>query len=384
MRALIIVSFLCATVWTRANAAILAPGLYEISGKAVYVGVYHSLPRPPANDYFEPAGHRTGDLADFRDARLRCGMQEERRIVDAPQGPLGASLYYAPGERRAAIILTHGGSAETRDVGFLVPYFVCNGIDVISFDQRGTGDSVGDWFSTSPIQKADDVAAIYDAFRNDRLVDGERIGAFGGSNGGWVVPLVTLRRPLAFMILKSAPSESVLSNADYEVTMEMRGHKRSNAEIAQALSMWHTIESAVYQKTSWERADRVLTADEKQPWFAYSLMPKLPVPTPRAVSNGLRNYITYDPSVTLTSTTTPVLALFGSVDKLVDSADSYAHMGAYLKSGGDRDVTLIMFPHADHYLEASSDGWREYEPEHFVPGYPEVMRRWLRQRGFIA
>ena len=55
----------------------------------------------------------------------------------------------------------------------------------------------------------------------------------------------------------------------------------------------------------------MLTADEKQPWFANSLMPKLPVPTPRAVSNGLRNYITYDPSVTLTSTTTPVLALFG-------------------------------------------------------------------------
>ena len=352
---------------------ILAPGLYEISGKAVYVGVYHSLPRSPANDYFEPAAIAPVNLADFRDARLRCGMQEERRIVDAPQGPLGASLYYAPGERRAAIILgLMVASAETRDVGFLVPYFVCNGIDVISFDQRGTGDSVGDWFSTSPIQKADEFAAIYDAFRNDRLVDGERIGAFGGSNGGWVVPLVTLRRPLAFMILKSAPSESVLSNADYEVTMEMRGHKRSNAEIAQALSMWHTIESAVYQKTSWERADRVLTADEKQPWFAYSLMPKLPVPTPRAVSNGLRNYITYDPSVTLTSTTTPVLALFGSVDKLVDSADSYAHMGAYLKSGGDRDVTLIMFPHADHYLEASSDALERVRARNIsCPGTPK-------------
>ena len=48
-------------------------------------------------------------------------------------------------------------------------------------------------------------------------------------------------------------------------------------------------------------------------------------------------------------------------------------MRAYLKSAGDRDVTLIMFPHADHLLEASSDGWNGYDPEHFVPGYPDVM-----------
>src|SRR5580698_4012215 len=113
MRYLVIALFLCIAVWTRANAAVLPPGLYEIAGKAVYVGVYHSLPRPRANDYFEPAGHLTGDSVDSRDARLRCGLHEERRMVETPQGRLGASLYYATGERRAAVILTHGGSAET-------------------------------------------------------------------------------------------------------------------------------------------------------------------------------------------------------------------------------------------------------------------------------
>jgi uncharacterized protein len=363
---------------------LLAPGLYDKSGTPVYVGVDHELPDPAANDYFEPANHRTGQLTDADGLQLQCGLKEERRIIDAPQGRLGASLYYANDERRAAIILVHGADPETREMGFLIPYFACNGINVISYDQRGTGQSVGNWFYTGPPQKADDVAAVYDAFRSDRRVDAKRIGAWGGSNGGWVVPLVTLRRPIAFMILKSAASESLLSNADYEVKMEMIGDKQNSGAIAQALTMWHTVEAALYGKTSWGEADRVLSEDEKQPWFKDSLMPKFPVPMPQEMRDGLRRYITYDPSVTLTSTTTPALVLLGAVDKRVDSRDSYIHMQKYLRSGGDRDVTVIMYRDADHYLEVSKDGYHEVAPEHFVAGYPDIMITWLRQRGFLA
>ena len=86
----------------------------------MYVGIDHAIPDPPANDYFQPSGHRTGESTDLRDAHLKCGLHEERRIVDAPQGRLGASLYYTTSERRAAVILVHGAGPETRDVGFLV------------------------------------------------------------------------------------------------------------------------------------------------------------------------------------------------------------------------------------------------------------------------
>jgi uncharacterized protein len=362
---------------------LLAPGLYDKAGTAVYVGIDHALPGPAINDYFEPVSRRTGQLTATNGLHVRCGLKEERRVIDAPQGRLGASLYYSGDAKRAAIILVHGSDAETREMGFLIPYFVCNGINVISYDQRGTGESVGNWFFTGPPLKADDVAAVYDAFSGDRRVDSKRIGAWGGSNGGWVVPIVTLRRPMAFMILKSAASESLLSNIDYEVKMEMIGDKQSSAAIAQALSMWHTVEAALYGKTPWDDADRVLRSDEKQPWFKDSLMPQFPVPIPQTTRDGFRRFITYDPSVTLSSTITPALVLFGAVDKRVDTPDSSAHMRSFLRSAGDHDVTIIMFPHADHYLEASSDGYHEYAPEHFVDGYPDIMLRWLRQRGLI-
>lgn len=362
-----------------ASGAPVAPGVYDAAGKVLYVGLEHELPDPARNDFFEPKTGRTGSLASIGGLRLRCGVREERRLVVTAQGRLGASLYYRGDDRRPTIILIHGADAETRAMGFMIPYFVCNGTNVIGYDQRGVGDSTGNWFLTGPSQKAEDVATLYDAFVGDRRVASRRIGVWGFSNGGWTAPLVTLRRPVAFMILKSAPTESILSNIDYEATMELREHHASDADIARALEMWHTVEGAIYGRVSWDDARHVLRSDETQPWFQYSLMPKLGVPPPPATVSGLRNAFGYDPRPTLTRVTAPTLALYGAKDRKLDSADSYAHMREFLERAGNRDVTVVMFPRAGHTLEVSANGYDADVPERFAPGYPEIVLTWLRR-----
>ncbi len=107
------------------------------------------------------------------------------------------------------------------------------------------------------------------------------------------------------MVLKSAPTESILSNLDYEVVMELRRHHASDSDIAQARVMWKTVEDAIFGKGSWNDARRMLGVDAKQPWFEYSLMPKLSVPPPAATALGLRQALSYDPRTTLTSVTFP-------------------------------------------------------------------------------
>ena len=368
------------------QAANLAPGLYIAAGHTIYVGVQHELPDPASNDFFDSTSQRTGDLDATQDLHLRSGILEERRAIEVPQGGLGFSLYYAGERPRATVILIHGNDPETREMGFIIPFFVCNGINVISYDQRGVGESAGNWRLNGPSQRADDVAAIYDVMHGDSRVDSQRIGVWGFSNGGWTAPLVSIHRPVAFMILKSAPTESLAQNIDYEVEQTMRRHNAEDAA-PQAVALWHAFEQALDGAVSWSYTKRLYDLDAKQPWFQYSLMPELGISIPPLSSRiaGLRRFVTFDPTHTLLSvSSTPTLALYGALDRNVDAADSAAHLREYLTRAGDRDATIKVYPNAGHQLIVSKSGYNDDPtlPARFVPQYPQIMITWLAQRGF--
>jgi uncharacterized protein len=369
-----------------AVASILAPGAYVENGHTIYVGVRHDRPDQASNDFFDSASQRTGDLQGTHHLHLLCGISEQRRTTEAPQGKLGFSLYYVGAVPRATVILVHGNDPETREMGFIIPFFVCSGINVISYDQRGVGDSVGDWLQNGPGQRAEDIEFLYDDVRKNSHVDAQRIGIWGFSNGGWTAPLVSLHRRLAFMILKSAPTESLLQNIDYEVDQSMRRYGESDA-IPQALALWHAFESSLNGKQPWSETKRLYDLDVAQSWFRHSLMPDLgiAIPPPPSKIPGLRRFVTCDPVPTLLSaSSTPTLALYGALDRNVDAADSAAHLREYLRRAGNRDVTVKTYPNAGHQLIVSQSGYNgdASPPKRFVPGYPQIMVTWLEQRGF--
>jgi hypothetical protein len=370
----------------RAQASHLAPGLYIGSGHTIYVGVEHEVPDPASNDFFDATSQQTGDLHASADLHLRSAILEEPRVIEAAQGRLGLSLYYTGEGPRSTVILIHGNDPETREMGLIIPFFVCNGINVVSYDQRGVGKSAGNWLFNGPRQRADDVEAIYDLIRRDRHVDPHRIGIWGFSNGGWTAPLVARQRRVAFMILKSAPTESLARNIDYEVEQTMRRHNVEDAA-PQAVALWHTFEEALHGTVSWDYTKRLYDLDAKQPWFQYSLMPDLgiSIPPPPEKIAGLRRFVTFDPRQTLLSiSSTPTLALYGALDRNVDAADSAAHLREYLSRAGDRDITIKTYPDAGHQLIVSKSGYNgdPVPPERFVPEYPQILISWLAQRGF--
>jgi uncharacterized protein len=379
---------ICLSLAARAEASALAPGIYVASGHAIYVGIEHDPPDPASNDFFDPVSQRTGDLQNPQGLHLRDGISEEARVIEAPQGRLGVSLYYTGDGSRATVILVHGNDPETREMGFIIPFFVCNGVNVISYDQRGVGQSVGDWLLNGPPQRADDVEAIYDAMRSDSHVDSHRIGIWGFSNGGWTAPLVATHRPVAFMILRSAPTESLVQNIDCEVEQLLRRHNAQDAS-PQAIALWHAFEGSLEGTVSWSDTTRLYDIDAKQPWFQYSLMPDLgiSIPPPPAKIAGLRRLVTFDPAQTLLSvSSTPTLALYGALDRNVDAADSAAHLRAYLARAGNHDVTIKTYPDAGHQLIVSKSGYNgdALPPERFVPEYPQIVIRWLAARGFAS
>jgi alpha-beta hydrolase superfamily lysophospholipase len=190
------------------------------------------------------------------------------------------------------------------------------------------------------------------------------------------------------MILRSAPTESLAQNIDYEVEQTMRRHNVEAAS-AQAVTLWHAFEQALDGTVSWSYTKRLYDLDAEQPWFKYSLMPELniSIPPPPSKAEGLRRFVTFDPTDTLLRvSSTPTLALYGALDRNVDAADSAAHLRDYLRRAGNRDVTIRVYPNAGHQLIVSKSGYNGDPtlPARFVPEYPQVMIGWLARRGLTS
>jgi pimeloyl-ACP methyl ester carboxylesterase len=369
------------------SAATLPPGLYRNeSGAKVYVGTEHELPDPACVQYLDATSGATGALPSDRHLAGVCAVQEERRIVRSALGVLGVSLYYRGSAPRSTILLIHGSDAETREMGWVVPYFACNGVNVISYDQRGTGESSGDWLMNGPQQRARDADTIYDSFRNDPHVDSSKIGVWGFSNGGWAAPIVAVDRPLAFMILQSAPASSVERNVIFEAKETMRGAKHSQTEADAAAQTWQIVLDAIDGRTPVAVEKSAYAKAAKASWFEDSLLPLVPEKTAFSEPHlsGWRRFLSYDPADTLSQVRTPTLALYGGRDTKVDVHHDVPAIEAAFRRAGMRDLTVRWFADAGHTMKVSSNGFDNAKPIRYSRGYPLVMLDWLRKRGFAA
>ncbi|MGH9760151.1 MAG: alpha/beta hydrolase, partial [Blastocatellia bacterium] len=151
-------------------------GAYRLAEGTVYVGVEGEPPNHPTIQFYDEKTRRTGTLEHGSGQEYRSdgsppmnfvldspvsSVVEKPIIIESGADRLGASLWHTPGaERRATIVLIHGADDEAREMGFLIPYFVSHGLNVVTYDQRGTGESTGNLQYTGPESKADDVVAI--------------------------------------------------------------------------------------------------------------------------------------------------------------------------------------------------------------------------------
>jgi hypothetical protein len=167
-------------------ATLVPAGAYSAAGgHVVYVGPEHTLPDKRYDQYYDDSTRRIGDASALGTLRPISLLLEHRLLLTVDGAKLGASLWYATPRANPAIVLIHGNDDETREMGFLIPYFVLHGMTVIAYDQRGTGESEGNWRSEGPPQRARDVVALLAVAKRDSHVDARRVGLWAFSNGGW-------------------------------------------------------------------------------------------------------------------------------------------------------------------------------------------------------
>ncbi len=189
------------------------------------------------------------------------------------------------------------------------------GVAVLRYDDRGTGESTGDFGASTSADFADDVRAAVAWLRSRPDIDPEHIALLGHSEGGMIAPMVAATDPrLAGVVLLAGPSKGGREIIDFQLRYAV-DH------------------------------DSAIAPVKRDSAFAAS---KAAFDTTAARQRWMQFFFAHDPLATIRRVTTvPVLILQGATDQQV-TADQAEVLGAALREAGNRDVTVRVYPERNH------------------------------------
>ncbi|GGT14976.1 alpha/beta hydrolase family protein [Streptomyces purpureus] len=144
-------------------------------------------------------------------------------------------------KRHGLIVYVHGDGpiGATHDDGYK-PMWEANakaGYASLSWDKPGVAGAPGNWLDQSMDDRADEAATAIAWARARPDIDGDRIGLWGASQAGWVLPKVAAKTPVSFVIAVS-PAINWLQQGRYNLLAELRADgasaARTEAEIAKS------------------------------------------------------------------------------------------------------------------------------------------------------
>lgn len=279
----------------------------------------------------------------------------------------------------AGVVLLQGSSSNLRrEYLFQADRFARAGFVVLAFDKRGAGGSSGDYGAATYDDLAADAAAAVECLRSQPEVDSLRVGVWGLSQGAFIAPLVAARVPaLRFIVAVSSPGTPVGNSAVFQDSVRLTTAGFGSADVQRVLALDRDLLLWLRgRRAGPELATRLAEAADR-PWRRASSLPRQ-LPGGPALEGWYWRGRTLDPSPWWRAVRVPVLAVFGASDPLVPAALSAGHIEQALRVGGDRDVTVRVFPAANHELRvlplAAGGPW---DWPRAAPGYLELVTNWM-------
>jgi uncharacterized protein len=163
----------------------------------------------------------TRDLAPTsttEDTPYRCEIFDPVEFTSDDISLVGRIYMPITDEVVPGIVMVHGSGRRTRDESQRLATDLAEaGFAVLRYDKRGVGDSGGVYSGVGPMNSewilgvlAEDALAGIRFLGKQEGVDAKRIGLFGNSQAGWIIPLAAARsKNVKFAVLVVSPAVSV-------------------------------------------------------------------------------------------------------------------------------------------------------------------------------
>lgn len=355
------------------TATVRRGGIFDASD-ATFDGVYGTQGSIEFIDGGDVMIWRSTGEAPLRLTRI---MQPESRAVAFSNGDvrLAGTLHWPPDTsgKLPAIVLAHGSGPTTRHLGPWITFFVAEGFAVLAFDKRGTGDSSGDWRSSTYLDLAADVVAAGDWLSQQEAIDATRIGLKTSSQSGWYGPhAVQQSGVFSFLIQRAAPAVNIGIGTAHEIRCELEADGIAPDRIDAAVDFWLELHRLAQDGASFTQARNALETARREEWFEPTFGDWDGV-TPLWWQQHVVN-MTLEPAATAARLDEPVLWFLAELDENVPYRASLdALQAAQASKNNLRIVTVHDAKHS--FFVPDGNGGQRYTDE-----YWGVMSAWLTQR----
>lgn len=285
-----------------------------------------------------------------------------------------------------AVILITGSGKQNRDEEilrhkpFLVlsDYLTKNGIAVLRFDDRGAGESTGDYAKASTIDFARDVQAGVDYLKTRKEINKSKIGLIGHSEGGVIAPMIAGNsKDIDFIVLLAGPGlrGDKLLLLQKEMIEKQFGVPENDIQKGQEIFKG-AYEIILASTANDEKLKNNLSS------YAQS---KFDDKTAKSFVDQITNvwwynFLRIDPAVALAKVKCPVLALNGSKDLQVPAAINLETIKKALVKAGNKNAIIKELPGLNHlFQECKTGSPMEYDSieQTFSPIALEEISNWL-------
>jgi hypothetical protein len=254
--------------------------------------------------------------------------------------------------------------------------FLRNGYAVFSWDKPGSGESTGKFGQLVP-QRAEILVDGVGVLTEHPDIDPTRIGLWGISQAGWVMPLALEQTDdVAFMIVVSGGGEAGVEQYAYQVGQRV-ACAGGSAEQATLIDQAWVQAFSTTSYDEYREAMEILLSDmvvrsstgvkltEERQWIP------LREDNPNAFFN---------PMEIIEHTTIPVLAFYGDLDKNIDPVQGAKAYEAALQKVGNQNYQVVFIPGVAHNLVITETGCLgENWGSNLSPEYLETMEVWLQK-----